>query len=516
MTTRDRPKKRLLVFVVAYFAESTLKAVLERIPTEVLEEFHTEVLIIDDGSEDRTFEIGAAYRDAHPEMKLTVLRNEYNQGYGGNQKLGYHFAIQEGFDLVVLLHGDAQYAPEELPRLARPVANGDADAVFGSRMLVEGAALKGGMPFYKFIGNKILTHTQNFLLGTNLSEFHSGYRVYSVDMLKRLPFRLNSNDFHFDTEIIIQLVNAKGRILELPIPTYYGDEICRVNGMKYAKDVLVATAKNTAHKAGIFYQRRYDVSTDDQHYRVKLGYPSSHTAALEAIPDGAKVLDIGGGPVELARELVRRGSQVCVVAPVESVHRDPGITTQVRDLEESPGVDVRGYSHLLLLDIIEHMENPEAFLDSLRRQFTYDTQTIVLTTPNIAFITQRLQLLLGQFNYGKAGILDQTHRRLFTFRGVRDLLRDAGFQVKEVRGIPAPFPKVLGNGVLGRTAIQANQALIRISRTLFSYQIFVEAQGTPDVVFLLNDAKARLRERAAQSASSPKPDSPIRLRQPAG
>src|SRR6202008_996438 len=229
-------------------------------------------------------------------------------GYGGNQKVGYAFAIAQGFDFVAMVHGDGQYAPEALPMLVRPLVEGRADAVFGSRMLTRFGALQGGMPLYKFVGNHILTSCQNTLLGTKLSEFHSGYRLYSVAALEHIPFRLNSNDFHFDTEIIIQLVNAKLRIAELPIPTYYGDEICRVNGMKYAKDVMIATLQNTLHRAGLLYQRRFDTAEESNlHYDLKLGYASSHQLALDAVPPGARVLDIGSGPVGIASELLTKG-----------------------------------------------------------------------------------------------------------------------------------------------------------------------------------------------------------------
>src|SRR5215471_9853043 len=173
-------RRKLLIFVVAYYAESTLRRVLERIPASVFTDYDCEVLVVDDGSEDRTFEIGHEYKASHPEIRMTVLRNEYNQGYGGNQKVGYAYAIARGFDYVALVHGDGQYAPEELPRLLAPLTSGKADAVFGSRMLEAGHALKGGMPLYKYVGNRILTGAQNLLLGSKLSEFHSGYRIYAV------------------------------------------------------------------------------------------------------------------------------------------------------------------------------------------------------------------------------------------------------------------------------------------------------------------------------------------------
>ena len=332
------------------------------------------------------------------------------------------------------------------------------------------------------------------MLRTNLTEFHSGYRVYSVAALTKIRYRLNSNLFHFDTEIIIQLLNAGQRIVELPIPTYYGSEISRVNGLKYAKDVVLATLRNVAHRAGLLYQRRYEPVGDDDnaHYDLKLGYASSHQFALDAVAPGAAVIDIGAGPGGIARELVKKGCRVAVVdqfVPKEALDSEVMVFSQ--DLDEEPTFNVQGYDYLLLLDVIEHLKNPERFLDRVRAQFDYSPKTLILSTPNIAFGMQRAMLVFGQFNYGKAGILDRTHTRLFTFRSLRRLLVDAGFRIKEIRGVPAPFPKILGEGMLGRAALAINQLLIRISRSLFSYQIFVVAEATPDVDFILQDSKRR-------------------------
>jgi glycosyltransferase involved in cell wall biosynthesis len=469
-----------------------LRWVLDRIPTKLFEEFDCEVLVVDDASKDTTFVIGSVYQRDHESMRMTVLRNDHNQGYGGNQKVGYAYALAHGFDFVALVHGDGQYAPEELPKLLKPLVRGEADAVFGSRMMEKTNALRGGMPLYKYAGNRVLTTLQNVLLGTRLSEFHSGYRIYSVRALKGIDFRLNSNDFHFDTEIIIQLVNARAKIVELPIPTYYGDEICRVNGMKYAKDVLWATLQNVAHRAGLRYQRRFDPKHDEnQHYDLKLGYDSSHSYALAAVPDGASVLDIGAGPGGIATELVKKGCRVTVVDqfPTRGDVGDVKVITQ--NLDADLTFDVSEHDVLLMLDIIEHLRDPERFLTQLRQQFGYHTKKLVLTTPNIAFIVIRIMLALGQFNYGKAGILDRTHTRLFTFRTLRRLLSDEGFRIKRIRGVPAPFPKVFGDGWLGKAAIAANLGLIRLSRSLFSYQIYIEAESTPDALFVLEDAKAK-------------------------
>jgi glycosyltransferase involved in cell wall biosynthesis len=489
-------KPKLLVFVIAYHAEQTLRSVLDRIPRMGLEGYRWDVLVVDDASNDQTFAIGREYQRTHPEISMTVLRNEYNQGYGGNQKVGYAFAIAGGFDFVAMVHGDGQYAPEELPRLLEPLRLGKADAVFGSRMMDRLGALKGGMPLYKYVGNKVLTTVQNAMLGSDLSEFHSGYRIYSVAILQRIQYRLNSNDFHFDTEIIIQLLNAGARIVELPIPTFYGDEVCRVDGMKYAKDVLYATLQNVAHRSGLLHQRRFDPrDSDAHHFDLKLGYASSHTYALDAIRPGTKVLEIGSEAAKFAHELVNKHCNVTVVDrdPVSAASAE--VETIAQDLDDPPTFDSSEYEYLVMLDVVEHLRDPERFFELLRKQFGHEPKKLVLTTPNIAFLIPRLMLLAGQFNYGKAGILARTHTRLFTFRSIRHLLRDAGFRIKTVKGIPAPFPKAFGLGSFGRAAVTANLALIRVSKTLFSYQIFIEAESTPDVDFLVRDAALRSASR---------------------
>src|SRR3989454_12688949 len=174
-------KPRLLVFIVAYHAEKTIEGVRARIPHTLTVDYDVEVLIIDDSSTDSTFERSESMRRAGAlPFKSHVLFNPKNQGYGGNQKIGFYFAIEQGFDFVALVHGDGQYAPECLPDLVKPLADHEADAVFGSRMITKREAIKGGMPLYKLLGNMTLTRFQNLVLRSKLSEFHSGYRIYSV------------------------------------------------------------------------------------------------------------------------------------------------------------------------------------------------------------------------------------------------------------------------------------------------------------------------------------------------
>jgi glycosyltransferase involved in cell wall biosynthesis len=501
MNTSD-VKKRLLIYIVAYNAEKSIESTLKRIPHALLENYEVEVLVIDDASKDETFERGEAVRlSGEFPLKLTVLYNPVNQGYGGNQKIGFHYAIREKFDLVALVHGDGQYAPECLPDLVRPIVDGKADVVFGSRMLLKKGALSGGMPIYKYFGNKILTWLQNRLLRANLSEFHSGYRIYSVEALRKIPFHLNSNVFHFDTEIIIQLLFAQQRIEELPIPTYYGDEICHVNGMKYAKDVLVASLKARAQELSLFYDRKFDCrpsAETNAHYVPKLEYASSHSAALEHVQGTPRVLDVGCAGGYLGAELRRRG---CRVTGVDLFPLSAGVELDafhLHDLNAGPlPVKLEDYDLMVMLDVIEHLLVPENFVDQLRESAAYAPNLkLVITTGNVAFIVTRLMLLLGQLNYGKRGILDMTHTRLFTFGTLRRLFEQAGFDVLEERGIPAPFPLALGNRHLGRLLLKVNQGLIAISRSLFSYQMLMVVRPRPSLPLLLQNAWTSSKTRS--------------------
>ena len=498
-------RKRLLIFVVAYNAQTTIAKVLSRIPRSLRGE-NVEVLIIDDSSQDDTFGNGLRYQQRDSAFKLTVLRTPENQGYGGNQKLGYRYAIDNGFDIVALVHGDGQYAPEKLPQLLAPLINEQADAVFGSRMIDKKAARAGGMPVYKWIGNQILTAFQNRMLQTALSEFHSGYRVYSTAALAQIPFEKNTNDFHFDTEIIVQLVMKQLRIAELPIPTYYGDEICHVNGMKYAWDVFKTMLKARFHEMNLLFDRKFDVLPPEENYDLKLGYASSHTAAIDAARPGNRLLDVGCGRGYVARELATKGCHVTGMdqyipeASVENAGID--FIRWNLDRPEFP-VNVSGFDQIMMLDIIEHLKEPEKFMDELRFAAACKRPEVVITTANIGFFVTRLMLFFGQFNYGRKGILDATHTRLFTFRSLKALLEQSGYNILEVRGIPAPFPKAIGANFVSRFFLRCNQGLIRLSRGFFSYQIFVRAVAKPTVHNLLGEtieSSDRLRESVLKIA----------------
>lgn len=477
---------RLLIFIVAYNAEKHVEKVLARIPKEKLTSFDYEILIIDDQSKDDTFERAVQYQKNHPELTITVLYNQLNQGYGGNQKLGYRYAQLNKFEVVLLLHGDGQYAPEEFERLILPILGGSADAVFGSRMMNKRDALKGKMPYYKFVGNIILTTLQNKILKTNLSEFHTGYRAYKVSSLAALPIERNSNDFHFDTQIIIQLLIAKQKIVEVPIPTHYGDEICYVNGFKYAYNILKASVQSRLQRYGIYYLREYDLDQYRAFDTAKINYASTHSYCLKEIKKkNAKILEIGAITDSFAQHLFNLGHTVTGIGTLNDVDKKAYSKYYYINLDQVKlDHDCSNYDYIIMLDFIEHLSKPELFLDQLRENCKISTPAVIVSTPNIAFFLLRIQLLIGNFNYSKRGILDMDHKRLFTFNTFKKLCNQSGFTVIKSSGVPAPYALVFSNKVVAGFISNLHLVLIKLLRNLFSYQIISVIKSTPTVEYL--------------------------------
>jgi len=491
-------KKKVLIYVVAYNHEKFIEKTINRINDQVFHKYQTEILISDDKSNDSTFKIISNLKNFfNKDCKISILSNPINQGYGGNQKIGYFYAIKNKFDYVVLLHGDGQYAPELIEKLLENIQADEAGAIFGSRMIDKGSALKGGMPLYKFIGNKILTYIQNKILGSNLSEFHSGYRVYSTEVLKKIPFHLNSNDFSFDTEIIIQLLLSKQKILEIPIPTYYGEEISYVNGLYYAYQIIRETLKASMQKFNIFYENKYDFSDNKNIYLPKEKFKSPHSEAIKRIEKNSFVLDIGCNDGGIANLLIEKKNCKVIGADQDKKNLNYQITDfHSIDLDkELPDLEYDKLDYILLLDVIEHIKDPEAFMIKLYDKVSNNEKVeILISTGNISFIIIRLMLLFGSFNYGKRGILDRTHTRLFTFASLKNLIIGSNFKIKDVMGIPCPFPIVLKSKLISNFLININSFFIIFSKSIFSYQMFMKIKPNQPLNLILDKARKKYGE----------------------
>lgn len=203
----------------AYNAEKTLHLVYNDIPKDIVDA----IILVDDGSTDNTIKVAEEYKD------IRVIQHPHNAGYGANQKTCYMEALRMGADIVIMVHPDNQYDPKFIKDIIKPIQDNKADIVLGSRMLMQGGALHGGMPLYKYISNRVLSTFENIILGLSLSEFHTGYRAYSRKFLTTIPFLKNSNNFVFDSQVLIQAVRFGFRFAEVPVTTKYFPEASSIN-----------------------------------------------------------------------------------------------------------------------------------------------------------------------------------------------------------------------------------------------------------------------------------------------
>jgi len=241
--------KKLVIVLPAYNAELTLPQTYKEIPFDIVDE----VVLVDDASNDRTIDVAKQIGIKH------VIRHEKNKGYGGNQKTCYDKALELNADIVIMLHPDYQYTPKLIHSMAYIIANGLYHVVFGSRILGKGA-LKGGMPIYKYFANRILTLVQNILINEKLSEYHTGYRAFSREVLEKINFHANSDDFVFDNQMISQIVYAGYDIAEVTCPTKYFEEASSINfkrSVVYGIGVLSVSLTHFFQRIGLADSKIY-------------------------------------------------------------------------------------------------------------------------------------------------------------------------------------------------------------------------------------------------------------------
>lgn len=257
--------KRIAVVLPAYNAERTLQQTLQEIPGEV-----DIRILVDDGSRDDTIELAKS-------LGVRVFAHDRNYGYGRNQQTCYREALAAGADVVVLLHPDYQYTPRLITAMAIMAASGVYDVVLGSRILGSGA-LKGGMPLYKYVANRFLTAFQNLFTGAKLSEYHTGFRAFTSEVLRTLPLLENSDDFVFDNEMLAQCVFFQFRIGEISCPTKYFEDASSINFRRsahYGLGVIATTAKLVLHRLGLIRSRLFSTTGK----KLELGYYHERVAA---------------------------------------------------------------------------------------------------------------------------------------------------------------------------------------------------------------------------------------------
>ena len=240
---------KVVVVMPAYNAARTLRMTYEELPKDSV----NLVILVDDGSRDETLEVAR-------QLNLEIFVHNRNYGYGANQKTCYTEALKAGADIVVMVHPDYQYDPTLLPQIIEPIVKGEADLVLGSRLL-GGSPIRQGMPWWKYVGNRVLTRLESLVFGLSLSEFHTGYRAFRREVLETVNFAMNSDGFVFDQEIIAQTVATGFRIAEIAVPVRYFPEASSasfVDSVIYGLKILALLGRFLLHRSGVYRSRRLD------------------------------------------------------------------------------------------------------------------------------------------------------------------------------------------------------------------------------------------------------------------
>jgi 2-polyprenyl-3-methyl-5-hydroxy-6-metoxy-1,4-benzoquinol methylase len=365
------------------------------------------------------------------------------------------------------------------------------------------------MPYYKWLGNQVLTSIENSLLGTGLSEFHTGFRAYRLSSLKTIPFVYNSNDFHFDTEIIIQAIASKWNIREESIPTYYGEETCHVNSAKYAYNCVKAVIKYKLVNLGLYYERNFDFDLFNiENYQFKKSPHSLHQHIinhLHTFPEMVSV-ELGANRGLLSSQIAKKVKRHVAVDQINPDLAGNSIPVQM-DLNTnfSDELGKEDFDCCIALDVIEHMNEPENFLGEVHN-ILRTNGNLYISTANICYLPMRISLLLGQFNYGKKGILDRTHKRLFSIRGLKKLLVQVGFRVESVVGFSPPLSDLISSHWLMKFLEMVHSSLSRIYPKMFSYNFLMVATRMDDISTIFAKTTGRENPREDDRTHVPTPE----------
>jgi 2-polyprenyl-3-methyl-5-hydroxy-6-metoxy-1,4-benzoquinol methylase len=432
-------------------AGEALSGVLERIPAGIAPLFAEIAVLLECDGPDPA---------ALPRLEnLRLLRNPRRYGYGGRRKVAIEYALEHGFDQVILIEGDGRHPPERLADLW-------AASVLEGCEVVVGVRERGGAGLSSWLLRR--------MLGMHLSDWESGMRLYSCETLRRIPFQLDSDGRRFDTEILIQCRALGAPVREVRVGTFPEP------GFR-AADALASALGYRFHQ--LHLQRNGAFLVDrGVRYTFKHSRTGSHMQILEAIRPGTRVLDLGCSQGLLARPLREKGVRTTGV----DVGRPEGVSRDLeayhrRDLEEPLEIpEDRVFDYVVVADVLEHVCNREQLLKSARRYLKPDGR-LLISTPNVAIWFYRLSLLVGRFEYGPRGVLDETHVHLFTQATFRREVEGGGFRILRQRETSLPFEVIFestGQSRLVAALSEVYHLLARIYPKLFAYQFLLEAEGT--------------------------------------
>ena len=467
-------KKRIGILVVAYNAASTLAKVLDRIPEEIRPDIE-EVIVSDDHSQDSTYLVGLGYQQVS-DLPITLIRQPANLGYGGNQKAGYDVAIEHGLDIVVMLHGDGQYAPESLPDILAPLIAGEADAVFGSRIMVKGAARKGGnAPLQVRREPHPLPIRERDARNRSVRIPFAGIAPTRSTRSSRSPSSSTPTASTSTPRSSSSCTTPGCASRRCPFRPTTATRSVTSTASAYAADVTKDVVAYRLQKAGFGDGSRIALKEE---YELKPSEDSSHgriSAMLSSKPP-SKILDLGCSSGLLAERLRAMGHHVTGVdvTEIEGVGERTSAFFKADLNEGIPSEVGSDFDIVLAADVLEHLADPAPLMDQIRDVLAPEG-TAIFCVPNVAHWYPRFRVTLGVFDYDQRGILDATHLRFFTRRSIKKFVERQGFTIRRIEPVGLPLDALGLQGVSSKVVRLVDQVVLSLWPTLFGYQFIIEA-----------------------------------------
>ena len=469
---------RIALFLFEVREGELLAATLERIPRAAAECLE-QIVVMEDRRSDSLAAV-PALRLGPRKLDVLVHRAPGELGYGGVRKAAFEYALLRGFDVAIFLRAGV-HPPEALPEVIHPVLQGSQAAVWASRLVDRLHSLRAGMPLARLLAHTVTTGLQNRILGLRARDYHSSFRAFPMRALRSIPFQLNSDDRSFDMQIAIQCRALGLPICEVEVPPSWREFPTDRSGLHGVARGVATAIDYRLHQLHATRRGRYLVDRG-VHYTLKHSPSGSHLQIIERIRPGSLVLDLGCSQGLLARPLREKGARVTGVdsRPEDQVAGELAAYYR-KDLEQPLELPTgRVYDYVVSSDVIEHLRQRGELLRSVRRYLKPEGR-LLISTGNVALWFYRLSLLVGRFEYGPRGILDETHLHLYTRATFRREVENAGFRVVEERVTALPFEVVFestGRSRAVRMLARLYHRLAGIWPELFAYQFILEAEIT--------------------------------------
>lgn len=488
--------QRIMVLLVPTLSDDALLHLLDGIPQTLLDDEHVDFVFLDRSADGKPSQLASEWVKKQSTTRWTLLHNPARHGYGGNQKLGFRLALNREYDFVIHFLADGRYDTADLQRFVTALREEPTDVLLGNRLTTD-SAFKQQMPSFRHMANRLLAWYQNRCAQSQLDDFHCALRAYSTRFLKTIPFEVNTNALHFDSHLLLQALCIQANIRQIPVNYHHDKGTPYRAGLGYAWDVFKAATQYRMHQMGMLCSLSYRDLRPTKYQDKTTDFKSSHQQALALIRqlNPQSVTDIGCGPGFVAKHCRDAGIHVTGLDMYSPLPETMDAYYRVFLEVEALPVDPFASDAVLMLDIIEHLANPEEFLigmrnDSANLHQNGSVKTLLLSTPNIAFIMPRLNLLFGRFNYAERGILDITHKRLFTRKSLRHCLETCGYQVEKIHPVGLAF-EVVFKGFLGKTLARMSWVAAKMLPTLFAAQFLVVCHPTPGLAQILEDSQRK-------------------------